>query len=175
MSLLFPNLLTAEDGVYEPLPPSWLQWSLIGGIAASTAIIYSRGGAWLSFSVIAGLGIGFGLRSVLALRRHGPRGRPLVRVAGGMLAIRHAGANAQDIEVPLSQVRHLVVYGPAGHRIYRFVQPDGSWLEARPQWRAQAEALVISFLQGALGDRVVVEEPQNAFARARGDEPYFGN
>ena len=50
-----------------------------------------------------------------------------------------------------------------------------SWREARPQWKPKAEALVIAFLQDALGERVVVEEAQTGFAEARGDGPYFGS
>jgi len=161
------------DGVYQPLPPAWLQWLLLGaGLAAAALIVAGPGGPWMSQAVPVGLAVGFGLRAWLERRRHGPAGRPLVRLSGEVLQMRHVGA---DVSVPLSQLAHLVVYGPAGYRHYRFIQPDGRWQEARPQWPRQAEACVIAFLQRALGERVVVEAPQTAFEQARGDGPYFGS
>jgi hypothetical protein len=176
VSLLFPDLLKDADGVYQPLPPAWLQFSLLGGgLLAGGLMTYSKGGPWMSFAVPVGLAIGFGVRSALALRRWGLRGQPLVRIAGGALTIRGGDKSGRDFEMPLVQVAHLVIYGPTGHRTYRFVQPDGSWREARPQWRPKAEALVLTFLQEALREQVVVEEPQTAFAQARGDGPYFGS
>lgn len=176
MKLLFPDLVTDADGVYQPLPPLWVSAALlIGGVAAAVAVTSSRGGPWFSTVVLFGLAIGFGLRTLLEWRRHGPHGRPLVQVAGGQLTLRRADKNAQDVEMSLAQMAHLVIYGPTGHRAYRFIQHDGSWREARPQWKPRAEALVIEFLRQHLRERVVVEEPQTAFAQARGDGPYFGS
>jgi len=95
-----------------------------------------------------------------------------VRLADGVLQIRHAGP---DVAVSLLPLAHLVVYGPGGHRTYRFIAVDGHWQEARPQWSSPSEVAVIAFLQGALGERVIVEAPQTAFEQARGDGPYFGS
>ncbi|MCE4553161.1 hypothetical protein [Pelomonas cellulosilytica] len=174
MSLLFPALSKEKDGIYQPLPPAWLQAVLVGGaIAVIIALTISRGGAWMSLSVPVGLALGLGLRSALEWRRNGPRGQALVRVAGGALVFHGAGPRGRA-EVSLAHLAHLVVYGAAGHRIYRFMLHDGSWREVQPQWRAAAESLVIGFLQELLGDRIVVEAPQTAFAHARGDGPYFG-
>lgn len=178
MNLLFPELVTDADGVYQPLPPLWVSAVLLmGGVAAAVALTYGRGGPWFSTVVIIGLAIGFGLRTLLEQRRHGPKGQPLVRVAGGQVTLRRADKsnNARDFQLPLAQIAHLVIYGPTGHRAYRFIQHDGSWREAQPQWKPRAEALVIAFLQQRLRERVVVEEPQTGFAQARGDGPYFGS
>lgn len=176
MKLLFPDLVTDADGVYQPLPPMWVSAALlIGGVAAAVALVYSRGGPWFSTVVLIGLAVGFGLRTLLEQRRHGPRGRALVQAASGQVMLRRADKNAQDFEMSLAQLAHLVIYGPAGHRAYRFIRHDGSWREARPQWKPRAEAQVIAFLQQQLRERVVVEEPQTAFAQARGDGPYFGS
>jgi hypothetical protein len=176
MSLLFPALLKDADGVYQPLPPAWLQFMLLGaGLAAAVAITFSKRGPWTGFIVPVGLAIGFAVRSALELRRSGQRGQPLVQVKDGTVVVRGGDKGAKDFEMPLAQVTHLVIYGATGHRIYRFIQPDGTWREARPQWKPKAEALVIEFLQEALRGRTVLEEPQTAFAHARGDGPYFGS
>ncbi len=176
MKLLFPNLVTDADGVYQPLPPPWVSAALlIVGVAAAVAVTYGRGGPWFTTVVLIGLAIGFGLRTLLAWRRHGPKGQPLVRVAGGQLTLRRADRDARDFQLPLAQIAHVVIYGPTGHRAYRFIQHDGRSREARPQWKPRAEAVVIEFLQQRLRERVVVEEPQTAFAQARGDGPYFGS
>ncbi|MFG6455591.1 hypothetical protein [Roseateles sp. BYS96W] len=172
-SAWLPVLRQEADGVYQPLPPPGLSLALLGAaMVASVLLVLGRGGAWMSLSVAAGLALGFALRTLLAWRRHGARGRPLVRLADGVLTIRHTG---QDVTVPLLPLVHLVVYGPAGHRTYRFVGADGHWQEVRPQWSAPSEAAVIASLQGALGERVIVETPQTAFEQARGDGPYFGS
>lgn len=176
MSLLFPDLVTDADGVYQPLPAPWLQAALLGfGVVAAVLITFSKGGPWMSFVVPIGLGIGFAVRAALEWRRWGPRGQPLVQVAGGVLRLKRAHSTAADFEHPLAQLTHLIVYGAVGQRIYRCVQPDGRWCEARPQWKPRAEALVIEFLQQRLRERLVVEEPQTVFAQARGDGPYFGS
>ena len=176
MRLLFPPLLKDADGVYQPLPPLWASAVLLGGgVAAAVALTFSRGGPWFSTVALIGLAFGFGLRTLLEQRRHGLRGRALVQVAGGQVMLRRADRNARDFEMPLAQIAHLVIYGPAGHRVYRFIQQDGGWREACPQWTAQVEAPVIEFLQRSLRERVVVEEPQSGFAQARGDGPYFGS
>lgn len=176
MRLLFPPLMKDAIGVYQPLPPMWVSALLLGGgAAAAVALTYSRGGPWFSTVVLIGLAIGFGLRTLLEQRRHGPRGQALVRVAGGQVMLRSADKNARDFQMPLAQIAHLVIYGPAGRRAYRFIQHDGNWREACPQWKPQADALVIEFLQQKLRERVVLEEPQTGFAQARGDGPYFGS
>lgn len=177
MSLLFPALLKDADGVYQPLPPAWLQFTLLGlGLVAAVAITFSkRGGPWTGFIVPVGLAIGFAVRAALDLRRYGQRGQPLVQVAGGVVRVKKGDKGFKDFEMSLAQVAHLVIYGAAKQRIYRFIQPDGTWREARPQWKPHAEALAIAFLQETLRERVVVEAPQTAFAHARGDGPYFGS
>lgn len=176
MNWLFPTWMANADGVYQPLPPWWVSAALLtGGVAAAVAVTYSRGGPWFSTVVLIGLAIGFGLRTLLERRRHGPHGRPLVQVVGGQVTLSRADRNARDFQLPLAQIAHLVIYGPTGHRAYRFIHHDGSWREACPQWKPRAEALVIAFLQQHLRERVVVEEPQTAFAQARGDGPYFGS
>jgi hypothetical protein len=176
MSLLFPALLKEADGVYQPLPPVWLQVTLLGaGLLGAVAITFSKGGPWMSFIVPVGLAVGFGLRAALELRRYGQRGQPLVQVSDGAVMVKKGDKGFKDFEMPLVQIAHLIVYGVTGGRIYRFIQPDGTWREARPQWKPNAEALVIEFLQETLRERVVVEEAQTAFAHARGDGPYFGS
>lgn len=176
MNWLFPAWVADADGVYQPLPPLWVSAALmIGGVAAAVAVTYSRGGPWFSSVVLIGLAIGFGLRTLLERRRHGPRGQPLVHVGDGQLALRCADESAGDFQLPLAQIAHLVIYGATGHRIFRVIQHDGRWREARPQWKPRAEALVIEFLRQRLCERVVIEEPQTGFAQVRGDGPYFGS
>ncbi len=176
MRLLFPELVKDVRGVYQPLPPTWVNaLLLVGGVVAGMLITLSRGGPWMSFGVLSGLAAGFGVRSLLETRRHGPYGRPLVHLADGMVTIRQGDKGARDFVMPVAQVAHLVIYGPSGHRTYRFIRHDGSWCEARPQWKPKAEALVIGFLLENLSGRVVVEEPQTGFAVGRGDGPYFGS
>lgn len=176
MRLLFPPLVKDASGVYQPLPPIWFSALLLGGgVAAGVALTYSRGGPWFSMVALIGLAVGLGLRALLERHRHGPWGQALVKVAEGQLMIRRADAKARDFEMPLAQIAHLVIYGPAGHRLCRFIQQDGAWREARPQWKPGAEALVIEFLQQRLRERVIVEDPQTGFAQARGDGPYFGS
>lgn len=176
MNWLFPAGVADADGVYQPLPPLWVSAALlIGGLAAAVAVTYSRGGPWFSSVVLIGLATGLGLRTLLERRRHGPQGQPLVQVAGGQVTLHRADRTARDLQLPLAQIAHLVIYGPTGRRAYRFIRHDGSWLEARPQWQRGAEALAIEFLQQRLRERVVIEEPQTGFAQARGDGPYFGS
>ena len=175
MSELFPGLVKDADGVYQPLPPAWLQVLLLGGGLAALLTLYAKGGSWISLGIVGGLAIGKGVRSALEWRRHGRRGQPLVRVADGTLTLRRADTSGKDFKHPLAQMAHLVVYGPAGRRFYRVIRTDGSWREARPQWQPKAEALVIEFLRDSLGARVIVEAPQNGFEQARGDGPYFGS
>lgn len=176
MSGLFPDLVTDADGVYQPQPPLWVSALLLmGGVAAAVAVTYSRGGPWFSSGVPIGLAVGFGLRTLLERRRHGPRGQPLVQVGDGQLALGCVDGSAGDFQLPLAQMAHLVIYGATGHRIFRVIQHDGRWREARPHWKPRAEALVTEFLRQCLHERVVVEEPQTGFAQARGDGPYFGS
>ena len=110
---------------------------------------------------------------LLAYRRHGPLGPPMLALQGNALVFRLPQDTRGQLTENLAGCQQLIVYGAAGRRIFRLVRQDGVHTEVRPGWPVEVEDGAIDFVQRSLPQvlRVTVEEPQTAFASIRGDGP----
>jgi hypothetical protein len=110
---------------------------------------------------------------VIAYRRHGPLGRPLLALQGDRLVFRLPQDSRGQATVKLADFEHLIVYGGAGRRIFRFERPGAEPVEVRPLWGRALEHGAAEFLRRSLPPacRLTVEEAQTAFATVRGDGP----
>jgi hypothetical protein len=165
-------LVVTQNGVYQP-PDLRLE---VATLFVCVLIVVVASIGWGRFSPISTL-----ILLVLATmrgiwifngyRRFGPLGRPIVAVLKAALIFSRPEDSRGALVVPLADLQHVVVYGRAGRRTYRFVQTGNHGEEATPLWGVCIEERVLEFLQRALPERTTVEEPQTLFAAVRGDGP----
>lgn len=165
------RIVETPQGVYVP---GSLRWEF--GLATTFLLVLvpllavrSKDPVMAAIYVALGL-MAIGVR-VYRLRKYGRLGPPMVSVDCGRVLFAGAAGTRGPLVVPLDELQRVVVYGATGRRKFRLVKTDGSHVEAVPMWGRDLDTAAAAFLVKALPGRVTVEEPQTAFAAARGDEP----
>ena len=110
---------------------------------------------------------------LMARRRHGPLGRPVLALRADLLVFSLPQDSRGQATVNWTEFQRLVVYGGTGRRIFRFERPGAEPVEVRPLWSQALEHGAVEFLRRHLPPslRLTVEEPQTAFATLGGDGP----
>ena len=165
------KIITTDDGVH--LPSASPLYASLGFAAVALGGIVSRtreSALWSTVILLAIAAVLIGMH-VVGRRRYGPFGRPCVSLRDGVVSVAPPGIPRIEQRCALEDLERIHVYGARGQRFYRFVRRDGSHVEVKPMWAEQVDAAACAFFRRALLHRLVVEEPQTAFAAARGDGP----
>lgn len=173
MNINLRTIVSTNHGVYRPAAFRTEALLLAAAVAGVVALLslgrVSPGLAITQLLVLLSLVIW----RASQFGRHGRLGRPLVAIDAGTLTFARPNDTRKDLHLPLQDLNRIVVHGRLGHRTYRFVRFDDTWIEVVPMWGREVEAVVGRFLQAHMPPsiQVAIEEPQTLFAFVRGDGP----
>jgi hypothetical protein len=122
---------------------------------------------YISLLVIAVIAFNYGNE----YRRYGKNGRPIVSIQGDEVFFDNAAPTGGAAHVNMAEIEELIIHGPTGRRIYRFIKKDKSHVELIPTIRRSMEDSLAEFLIKQLqpGVKISVKEPSTFFAAIRGD------
>ncbi len=172
---LFPPLVETPQGLFRPsnaLLDTWLPALGCLVVAAMTYRQYLANGRVNWFGLVyIGLLLAPAIQGWRVRLRFGPMGRPLVRVDDSeVLLSLPMNVGPGHVQVPLAELRKLVIKGTPGQRSYVFERHAGKPIEVRPAF-LRDEARVVDFLQRTMPASIPVEvlEPPTFFGAIRGD------
>ena len=174
-------LVERADGLYAPLrtPRDWAfsalglgvlvavmawQWAQRSPGQRSTLLGY--------YALILAPSLWYAAKRWRARRRHGDWGAPYVSVANGSVALALPGhVERSALQVPVSELRSLVIYGHHGARRFEFQRVRGRSETVHPMFSAAVERQIVPFLQAKLAPHVPVEvrPPPTFFEEVRGE------
>lgn len=167
------TIVSTNHGVYRPAAfraEALLLAAAIGGVAALLSL--GRVSVGLAIAQLLAL-LGFALWRANELRRYGRLGRPLLAIDASTLTFARANDTREHLQLPVQELKKIVVYGRPGRRTYRFVRFDDTCVEVAPGWGSEVESVAARFLLAHMPPsiQVAIEEPQTLFASIRGDGP----
>ena len=172
--LVFPPVVETPQGLFRPSHPAVdLGLPAIGLLVIlgflAKGLLSGQPNYLLFFYLML---ISFGmLRSWRLRRKFGSLGEPIVRVDRTHIYLRLSqNVHPGHVQVPLADVRTLVVKGPPGQRSYVFMRHAGEPLTVRPGF-GRLDARVTDFLQRTVPAFVPVEvqEPPTFLGAIRGE------
>ncbi|MES2613458.1 MAG: hypothetical protein V4679_24610 [Pseudomonadota bacterium] len=173
--MLFPPVVETPQGLFRPsnaLLDTWMPALGCLVVAAMTYRQYLANGRFNWFSLFY---IGIFLAPAIAgwrlRRRFGPMGKPLVRIDDSVVLLSlPMNVGPGHVQVPLAELRKLVIKGTPGQRSYVFERHAGEPIEVRPGF-LRDDARVADFLQRTMPASIPVEvlEPPTFLGAIRGD------
>ena len=172
--ILFPPVVEAPHGLFRPLHPlvdfglPALGTLLILGLFFKSVLSAKPNYVLLSYLVLIAAMVCWRWR---ARRKFGRLGEPIVRVDRAEIYLRlPQSLHPSHLQVPLADLRTLVVKGAPGQRSYVFERHVGKPLAVRPGF-GRLDSRVVGFLQRTLPASIPVEvhEPPTFFGAIRGE------
>ena len=172
--VLFPPLVETPQGLFRP-SNRFLDYGLtsIVGLVIVGIFLQSSWAGKTNYFILGYLGILIASIIVAwrARRRFGPMGQPLVRIDASEIYLKlPLNVGRGHVQVPLAELRALVIKGAPSQRSYMFERHAGKPIEVRTSF-TRDDARVIDFLQRAMPAHipVKVQEPPTFLGSIRGD------
>ena len=162
-----PAFHATPNGVFKPVAKT--REIGVYGIAIALALIWHFAGNGRMMGAV-GIFSAMAVVRYVQLRSIRPDGEPIVAIEDGKLLFRNPGFRRMVEQIPLRDIEQVKVYGQQGNRHYRFLLAGQEAKDLSLLQNNDAEQAVISFLQDALQEKVVIAKaPETFFERVRGE------
>ncbi len=173
--VLFPPVVETPQGLFRPSNAVLDRWlPAIGCLVVAGVALwqYRTIGRFNYFGLVyLGLFVAPAIAGWRARRQFGRMGKPLVRIDGSEVFLSlPQNVRPGHVQVPLADVRAIVVKGTPGQRSYVFERHAGEPIEVRPGF-GRIDARVVDFLQRAMPAAIPVnvQAPPTFLGSIRGD------
>lgn len=172
--VLFPQVAETPQGLFRPFN-RFIDYGLpaIGAVLILGMFLKSSLAGLTNYFILGYLAFVIAPVALAWRAQHkfGTMGRPLVRIDGmGLYMGMALNVRPDHIQLPLANIRTLVVKGTPGQLSYVFERHAGDPIEVRPGF-GRTDPRVVAFLQRALPPNIPVEvrEPPTFLGAIRGD------